>query len=76
MAFTAIRNTIFTANKYNSFIKAPTAKPDKAAQSQKPQRRNVDFSKSRNEKVDDGLHYIMTTHDSQTFFRMCGDFRL
>jgi hypothetical protein len=54
-------------------MKAPTTKPDKAAQKQKPQKRNVDFSKSRDEGEDDGLRHIMTTHDSQTFFRICGD---
>jgi len=54
-------------------MKAPIPKPDKAAQNQKPQKRNVDFSKSRDEGEDDGLRQIMTTHDSQTFFRICGD---
>jgi hypothetical protein len=57
-------------------MRARTAKPDKAAHNRKPQKRNVDFSKSRDEKKDDGLRQIKTTHDLQPFFRICGGFSL
>jgi hypothetical protein len=39
-----------------------------------PQKRDNTFSKSRDMYEDRGSRQMKTTHNSQTFFRMCGNF--
>jgi hypothetical protein len=44
-----------------------------ATPSPKPQKRDNVFSKSRDTREDRGLRQMKTSHNSQTFFRICGN---
>ena len=46
-----------------------------AASSPKSQKRDNIFSKSRDTREDRGIRQMKTTHNSQTLFRACGDFK-
>jgi len=48
--------------------------PKEATSSPKYQKRDNTFSKSRDTHEDRGTRQMKTTHNSQTFFRMCGNF--
>jgi len=48
--------------------------PKAATPSPKSQKRDNTFSKSRDTHEDRGTRQMKTTHNSQTFFRMCGNF--
>jgi hypothetical protein len=47
--------------------------PKAANPSPKSQKRDNIFSKSRDTREDRGTREMKTTHNSQTFFRMCGE---
>jgi hypothetical protein len=49
--------------------------PKAAITSPKSQQRDNILSKSPNPGEDRGSGQMKTTHDSQTFFRICGDFK-
>jgi hypothetical protein len=51
----------------------PNPKP--ATPSPKSQKRDNVFSKSRDTREDCGLRQMKTTHNSQTLFRACDDFK-
>jgi hypothetical protein len=47
--------------------------PEAATPGSKSQKRDNVFSKSRDTREDRGTRQMKTTHNSQTFFRMCGE---
>jgi hypothetical protein len=49
------------------------ADPKESSPNPKPQKRDNIFSKSRDTREDRGLRQMKTTHNSQTFFRDCGN---
>jgi hypothetical protein len=49
--------------------------PKAATPDAKPQKRDNIFSKSRDTREDRGSRQMKTTHNSQTLFRACGDFK-
>jgi hypothetical protein len=48
--------------------------PKEATLSPKSKKRDNTFSQSRDTREDRGTRQMKTTHNSQTFFRMCGNF--
>jgi hypothetical protein len=49
--------------------------PKAATPSPKSQKRDDIFSKSRDTRENRGSRQMKTTHNSQTLFRICGDFK-
>jgi hypothetical protein len=55
-------------------IRKRDANPKAATPSPKSPKRDNIFSKSRDTREDRGSRQMKTTHNSQTFFRICGNF--
>jgi hypothetical protein len=49
--------------------------PNDGATNPKSSKRNNTFSQSRDVREDRGTRQIKTKHNSETLFRMCGDFQ-
>jgi hypothetical protein len=59
---------------FQTMISKPGANPKAATPSPKSLKRDNTLSQSRATREDRGERQMKTTHNSQTFFRICGNF--